>query len=119
MTKVMRRRRSVRLIKTRGRTPIPKLFIGTYIPAVQQRAELRKSADYSCNPDYNVYQIGAVTRWTPVKNLTLSAEVQYFMLDQKYTCMTTLTNMPPKPNTVYEFRDQSAVSVNVRAHRNF
>src|SRR5207253_9744061 len=23
-----------------------------------------KSADYSCNPNYNVYQIGLVTRWS-------------------------------------------------------
>ena len=34
-----------------------------------------KTADYSCNPDFNVAQVGVVTRWTPVKNLTFSAEV--------------------------------------------
>ena len=28
------------------------------------------SLDYSCNPDFNVAQVGFVTRWTPVKNLT-------------------------------------------------
>ena len=32
------------------------------------------SADYSCNPDYNIAQVGVVTRWTPVKNLTFSAK---------------------------------------------
>ena len=37
-----------------------------------------KSADYSCNPDFNVSQLGLVTRWTHVKNLTFSAEVQWF-----------------------------------------
>src|SRR3954451_7475456 len=26
------------------------------------------SADYTCNPDFNVSQLGVVTRWTPVKN---------------------------------------------------
>jgi Porin subfamily len=78
-----------------------------------------KSADYTCNPDYNVYQIGAVTRWTPVKNLTFSAEVQYFVLDQKYTGAAVLAAAAPKPTTVYEFKDQSAVSLNVRAQRNF
>src|SRR5207302_4373227 len=36
------------------------------------------SPDYSCNPDFNVSQLGIVTRWTPVKNLTFSAEVQWF-----------------------------------------
>ena len=43
------------------------------------------SADFACNPDFNVAQIGVVTRWTPVKNLTFSAEVGAFLLDQKYT----------------------------------
>ena len=28
----------------------------------------------SCNPDYNIAQIGFITRWTPVKNLTFSAK---------------------------------------------
>lgn len=78
-----------------------------------------KSADYTCNPDYNIAQAGVVTRWTPVKNLTFSAEVMYFYLDQKFTGTSALTNMPPKPNTVYEYKDQSTVSFNVRAQRNF
>ena len=43
------------------------------------------SADYTCNPDYNIAQVGVVTRWTPVKNLTFSAEVGAFFLDQKFT----------------------------------
>lgn len=78
-----------------------------------------KSADYTCNPDFNVAQVGAVTRWTPVKNLTFSAEVMYFRLDQKFTGTSALTNMPPKPNTVYEYKDQDTVAFNVRAQRNF
>jgi Porin subfamily len=77
------------------------------------------SADYVCNPDFNVYQVGVVTRWTPVKNLTFSAEVMAFFLDQKYTGAATLGPSAPKPTTVYEFKDQSAVSLNVRAQRNF
>jgi hypothetical protein len=78
-----------------------------------------KSADFSCNPDFNVYQIGLITRWTPVKNLTFSAEVQYFLLDQKFTGTSTLGPSAPKPTTVYEFKDQNTVSLNVRAQRNF
>src|SRR3981081_3798178 len=39
-----------------------------------------QGATYTCNPDYNVFQVGVVTRWTPVKNLTFSAEVMYFRL---------------------------------------
>jgi hypothetical protein len=85
-----------------------------------------KSADYSCNPDFNVSQLGLVTRWTPVKNLTFSAEVMWFHLDQKYTGTTGMTSVQPKPNCTgtaascnYEFKDQDAVSLNVRVQRNF
>ena len=78
-----------------------------------------KSADYRCNPDFNIAQVGVVTRWTPVKNLTFSAEVGAFFLDQKFTGAATLTPAAPKPTAVYEFRDQSTVFLNVRAQRNF
>jgi hypothetical protein len=77
------------------------------------------SADFSCNPDFNVAQIGVVTRWTPVKNLTFSAEVMGFFLDQKFTGAAILGPTAPKPVAVYEFKDQSAVSLNVRVQRNF
>src|SRR6202011_3212375 len=63
-----------------------------------------KSADYSCNPNFNVAQIGVVTRWTPVKNLTFSAEVGAFFLDQKFTGTNTLVVAPPKPIAVYEYK---------------
>ncbi len=78
-----------------------------------------KSADYTCNPDFNIYQLGTVTRWTPVKNLTFSAEVMWTRLDQKFTGTSPLQAVQPKPNTRYEFKDQDTVSFNVRAQRNF
>jgi hypothetical protein len=79
-----------------------------------------KGAGFTCNPDYNIAQVGVVTRWTPVKNLTFSAEVGAFFLDQKMSGVATLTPSAPKPGpTVYEFRDQSTVFLNVRAQRNF
>ncbi|MCA6119579.1 porin [Bradyrhizobium sp. WSM 1738] len=77
------------------------------------------SADFSCNPDFNFAQVGVITRWTPVKNLTFSAEVGAFFLDQKMSGAATLVAAPPKPVAVYEFRDQSTVFLNVRAQRNF
>jgi hypothetical protein len=77
------------------------------------------SADFVCNPDYNVAMVGVVTRWTPVKNLTFSAEVLGFFLDQKYQGAAVMGPSAPKPTTVYEFKDQSAVSLNVRVQRNF
>jgi porin-like protein len=78
-----------------------------------------KSLDFNCNPDFNVSQLGVVTRWTPVKNLTFSAEVMWFHLDQKFSGASTLGPAAPKPTTVYEFKDQDTVSFNVRAQRNF
>jgi hypothetical protein len=78
-----------------------------------------KSADFSCNPDYNIFQVGMVTRWTPVKNLTFSAEVGAFFLNQKFTGTSVLGPAAPKPTTVYEYKDQNTVFLNVRAQRNF
>jgi Porin subfamily len=77
------------------------------------------SADFTCNPDFNVSQLGVVTRWTPVKNLTFSAEVMWFHLDQKFNGAATLAAAAPKPTAVYQFKDQDAVSLEVRAQRNF
>jgi len=78
-----------------------------------------KSADFSCNPDFNLSQIGVITRWTPVKNLTFSGEVLWFHLDQKFTGTSVLTPTAPKPAAVYQYKDQDSVSLNVRVQRNF
>src|ERR1700716_4370186 len=78
-----------------------------------------RSADFSCNPDFNISELGVITRWTPVKNLTFSAEVMWTHLDQKFTGSALLTPTAPKPTAVYEFKDQNTVSLNVRAQRNF
>ena len=80
------------------------------------------SADFTCNPDFAVYMAGVVTRWTPVKNLTFSAEVLWMGLDQQYTGAVTTAGGPgaPKPGGVaYELKDQNTVSLNVRVQRNF
>ncbi|WP_454616430.1 porin [Bradyrhizobium cenepequi] len=77
------------------------------------------TADYSCNPDFAVSQLGAVTRWTPVKNLTFSAEVMWLHLDQKFTGAAVLGVPAPKPATLYEYKDQDTYSLNLRVQRNF
>jgi hypothetical protein len=79
------------------------------------------SADFVCNPTFAVYMAGLVTRWTPVKNLTFSAEVLYMKLDQNYTGTMTSAGGPgaPKPGGVaYELKDQNTVSLNIRVQRN-
>jgi Porin subfamily len=78
-----------------------------------------KSIDFSCNPNYDVAQIGVVTRWTPVKNLTFSAEVMFFHLNQNFTGGAVLTPSAPKPIAAYEFKNQNTVALNVRVQRNF
>jgi Porin subfamily len=78
-----------------------------------------QGATCTCNPDFNVSQLGVVTRRTPVKNLTFSAEVQWFHLDQKYAGSSTCGPGAPKPTATYEFKDQDTVLLQVRAQRNF
>ena len=77
------------------------------------------SIDFSCNPNYDVSQLGVVTRWTPVKNLTFSAEVMLFHLNQNFSGAANLTPAAPKPIQVYEFKDQNTVALNLRVQRNF
>jgi hypothetical protein len=78
-----------------------------------------KSADFSCNPDFTLSQIGFITRWTPVKNLTFSGEVMWFHLNQKFTGSSVLTPLAPKPVALYDYKDQDSVSLNLRVQRNF
>ncbi|QOZ23844.1 porin [Bradyrhizobium sp. CCBAU 51753] len=76
-----------------------------------------------CNPDFNYGVVGAITRWTPVKNLTFSADLAYTMLDQKYAAGSTVV-LPTqagigKPGATYELKDQNTVSLLLRAQRNW
>ncbi|MDI4236914.1 porin, partial [Bradyrhizobium sp. Arg237L] len=77
------------------------------------------SADYVCNPDFNLSQLGLITRWTPVKNLTFSAEFMWFHLDQKFQGSAVLGASAPKPTARYEFSDQDTFQLQLRAQRNF
>jgi hypothetical protein len=79
------------------------------------------TASFSCNPDFNIAQIGLITRWTPVKNLTFSADVNYTHLDQKFAGLMNAgaANATAKPAGFYEAKDQDTVSLLLRAQRNF
>ena len=77
------------------------------------------TGNYTCNPDFNVAQLGVVTRWTPVKNLTFSAEVMWTHLDQKMSGSSIFTATAPKPVALYEFKDQDTFQLELRAQRNF
>ena len=76
----------------------------------------------NCNPDYNISQLGFVTRWTPVKGFTISGDLLWTHLDQKYAG-TSATFGPSaafaKPAGTYQFKDQDTYQVSIRAQRNF
>jgi hypothetical protein len=76
---------------------------------------------FSCNPDFSIAQIGLITRWTPVKNLTFSADVTYSRLDQKHSGGVAIPTIAAlaKPAAVYELKDQDTVSMLFRAQRNW
>jgi len=76
----------------------------------------------TCNPDFNVAQLGAIIRWTPVKNLTFSVDTVWTHLDQKFVgtiAPAAALVAVAKPAAVYELKDQDTVSMLVRAQRNF
>jgi hypothetical protein len=73
-----------------------------------------------CNPDYNIGQIGGIIRWTPVKNLTFSADLTYTHLDQKMQGTVTAPSAAiGKPAAVYELKDQDTLLLLLRAQRNW
>jgi hypothetical protein len=74
---------------------------------------------YTCDPNFGTTQIGVVTRWTPVKNLTFSGEVQYFKLFQKFSGSSSFSPGVPLPVQTWTFHDQSTMSLNLRVQRNF
>ncbi|NEV02386.1 porin [Bradyrhizobium uaiense] len=76
-----------------------------------------------CNPDFNYASIGTNTSWTPVKNLTFLAELNYTMLDQKYAGGSTVT-LPlqsgiAKPGAAYQLKNQNSLTMLLQAQRNW
>jgi hypothetical protein len=73
-----------------------------------------------CNPDYNIGQIGGIIRWTPVKNLTFSADPTYTHLDQNMVgTVNAASGSVGKPAAVYELKDQDTVLLLLSAQRNW
>ena len=76
----------------------------------------------TCNPDFNIAQVGGIIRWTPVKNLTFSADVAYTHLDQKFVgTIAPAAGLAgvAKPAAVYQLKDQDTVGLLIRAQRNW
>lgn len=77
----------------------------------------------TCNPDFNLGVVGTNLVWTPVKNLAFTADLSWTHLDQKYSGTIsgagTSSAAAAKPAAVYELKDQNAVTMLLRAQRNF
>ena len=74
---------------------------------------------YTCNPNFTAAMAGVVTRWTPVKNFTFSAEAGWFHLTQGFTGFATFTPGAPQPAQTWTYKDQNTAYLNVRVQRNF
>jgi hypothetical protein len=74
---------------------------------------------YTCNPNYSMSELGFITRWTPVKNLTFSAETIWAHLNQGFSGSATFSPGAPFPTATYSFANQNTVSLNLRVQRNF
>jgi hypothetical protein len=75
----------------------------------------------SCNPDYSIAQLGTVTRWTPVKNLTFAGEFVYTHLDQNMSGEVAMpaSTTTGKPGALYQLKDQNTFQLLLRAQRNW
>jgi len=87
-----------------------------------------------CDPGFTVSEIGLVTRWTPVKNLTFSVEALYAFLKTNMSGAiipvsavsggatgpsSSLVLPTPPPGQAYQFGNNGTASVNFRVQRNF
>ncbi|MDE5458960.1 porin [Bradyrhizobium sp. CSA112] len=78
-----------------------------------------RGVTYTCNPDYSASVLGLLTRWTPVKGLTFSAEATWFHLNQNFTGSATFTPGSGQPLQSWTYHNQDTLSFNVRVQRNF
>jgi hypothetical protein len=76
-------------------------------------------ADFHCDPNYSLSMLGAVTRWTPVANLTFSAEAIWTHLNTNFSGTAFFSPGAPQPQQTWTYHNQDTVSFNVRAQRNF
>ena len=74
-----------------------------------------------CTPDFNIGQVGIVTRWIPVKSLVFLADFNWSRLDQKYAGVwnAAQNNGGAKPAAVYALKDQDSFTLLLRAQRNW
>jgi hypothetical protein len=78
---------------------------------------------YTCDPGFTISQIGLTTRWTPVKNLTFSADILYAYLKTNMTGVATGTPSVAFPVVgglaTFQYGNVGTLSLNLRVQRNF
>jgi hypothetical protein len=104
-------------------TPLPTSFGGAELAGGHQALPVAGSG-YSCNPGFTLAQIGLITRWTPVKNLTFSVEGMYTYLETKMHGLaagTTSSSFPVPGGSaaVWQFGNVGTAEVEFRVQRNF
>ena len=73
-----------------------------------------------CNPNYEIYQAGVITRWTPVKGLTFSGDFTWQHIQQHNDGLVAFTSGGVgKPAALYELKNQDNVLLLLRAQRNW
>ena len=78
-----------------------------------------QAGNYTCNPDFNVSQLGVGHPLDSRQEPDVLGRSQWFHLDQKMSGSSVFTATAPKPNALYEFKDQDTFLLQVRAQRNF
>ena len=73
----------------------------------------------TCNPNYNITQAGIISRWTPVKNLTFSADFTYEHLSSGMQGTVALAASNAMPAGLYTLTNQNTYQVLFRAQRNW
>jgi hypothetical protein len=105
---------------------------GTALPTSFGGAELAgghpatpvPGSGYTCDPGFSVAQIGLITRWTPVKNLTFSVEGMYTYIETKMHGLATGTTsssfpVPGGTAAVWQYGNVGTAEVEFRVQRNF
>jgi hypothetical protein len=82
-------------------------------------ATVANHGTYTCNPNFQMSMLGASTRWTPVKNLTFTAETIWTHLSTGFSGSATFGAGAPYPTSTLAFKAQDTVSLQLRAQRNF
>ncbi len=74
----------------------------------------------TCNPDYSIGQLGFITRWTPVKNLTFSGDLTWSHIGTKMAGLLAGGDAGlAKPAAFYEMKSENNVLLLLRAQRNW